>query len=78
MGKIKPNRDFYEEILQYYKIQPEELLFLDDREKNIQGASTITQQYAKNLFLNFDKTWERKLKVEENTDCYESIRQILN
>lgn len=26
-----------------------------------EGASTITQQYARNLFLNFDKTWERKL-----------------
>ncbi|MBQ8472905.1 MAG: PBP1A family penicillin-binding protein [Bacilli bacterium] len=26
-----------------------------------QGASTITQQYAKNLYLEFDKTWERKL-----------------
>lgn len=29
--------------------------------KTKQGASTITQQYAKNLYLNFDKTWERKL-----------------
>lgn len=27
-----------------------------------QGASTITQQYAKNLFLDFDKTWKRKFK----------------
>lgn len=30
--------------------------------KTTQGASTITQQYAKNLFLDFDKTWERKWK----------------
>lgn len=30
--------------------------------KTLQGASTITQQYAKNLFLEFDKTWERKAK----------------
>ncbi|OAT71745.1 transglycosylase domain-containing protein [Parageobacillus thermoglucosidasius] len=28
----------------------------------VQGASTITQQYARNLFLNHDKTWTRKLQ----------------
>ncbi|GHH97964.1 transglycosylase domain-containing protein [Neobacillus kokaensis] len=27
----------------------------------VQGASTITQQYARNLFLEHDKTWTRKL-----------------
>lgn len=27
-----------------------------------QGASTISQQYIKNLFLDFDKTWERKIE----------------
>lgn len=26
-----------------------------------EGASTITQQYARNLFLNYEKTWKRKL-----------------
>lgn len=26
-----------------------------------EGASTISQQYAKNLFLDFDKTWDRKI-----------------
>ena len=30
--------------------------------ENLQGASTITQQFAKNLFLEFDKTWDRKIK----------------
>ena len=30
--------------------------------KTKQGASTISQQYAKNLFLDFDKTWERKIE----------------
>ncbi|MDD2377399.1 MAG: transglycosylase domain-containing protein [Bacilli bacterium] len=27
----------------------------------LQGASTITQQYARNLFLDFDKNWGRKI-----------------
>lgn len=30
--------------------------------KYVQGASTITQQYAKNLYLTFDKTWQRKVE----------------
>ena len=27
-----------------------------------QGASTISQQYIKNMYLSFDKTWQRKLE----------------
>ena len=38
-------------------------LYINLIHKNhIQGASTITQQYAKNLFLDFNKTWKRKFK----------------
>ena len=28
----------------------------------VQGASTISQQYIKNLYLDFDKTWKRKME----------------
>ena len=50
-----------------------------------QGASTITQQYAKNLFLNFDKTWKRKwdeawytLRIEANYSKKEILEGYLN
>ena len=50
-----------------------------------QGASTITQQYAKNLFLDFDKTWQRKwdelwytLRIEANYSKDEILEGYLN
>ena len=50
-----------------------------------QGASTITQQYAKNLFLNFDKTFKRKwdeawytLRIEANYSKKEILEGYLN
>ena len=29
--------------------------------KIVQGASSITQQYARNLYLSMDRTWKRKI-----------------
>lgn len=38
-------------------------MYLNIKNKDIvQGASTISQQYIKNLYLDFDKTWSRKLE----------------
>ena len=50
-----------------------------------EGASTISQQYAKNLFLDFDKTWKRKinemwltLKLEVGYSKNEILEGYLN
>lgn len=48
--------------------------------KSLQGASTISQQYVKNLFLEFDKTWERKwneLWLTLNIEIHYSKDEIL-
>ena len=38
-------------------------LFNNVKEKTlVEGASTISQQYARNLYLNFDRNFERKIK----------------
>lgn len=50
-----------------------------------QGASTISQQYIKNLFLDFDKTWKRKfeeailtIKLETHYSKDEILEGYLN
>jgi 1A family penicillin-binding protein len=51
----------------------------------VQGASTISQQYARNLFLEHDKTWKRKvtealytLRLEMNYSKTQIIEGYLN
>lgn len=51
----------------------------------MQGASTISQQYIKNLYLDFDKTWKRKaeeamltLELEVHYDKDDILEGYLN
>ncbi|WP_417898598.1 PBP1A family penicillin-binding protein [Bacillus haimaensis] len=51
----------------------------------VQGASTISQQYARNLFLEHEKTWKRKLnealytiRIEANYSKEEILEGYLN
>lgn len=51
----------------------------------VQGASTITQQYARNLYLGHEKTWSRKLqealyalRLEVNYDKDKILEGYLN
>lgn len=61
-------------------------LFADLRARaKVQGASTITQQYARNLFLDHDKTWKRKwhealytIRLEMNYSKKEILEGYLN
>ncbi len=61
-------------------------MFLNIKNKAIvQGASTISQQYIKNMYLDFDKTWSRKieeafltLELEVHYDKNEILEGYLN
>ncbi|MFX3625180.1 MAG: transglycosylase domain-containing protein [Ectobacillus sp.] len=51
----------------------------------VQGASTITQQYARNLYLDHDKTWKRKamealytIRLEVNYNKNQILEGYLN
>lgn len=55
------DKHFYKHIgFDYLRIGKAIITNITNKSKS-EGASTITQQYARNLFLNFDKTWKRKI-----------------
>lgn len=57
------DKDFYHHHGVNFKgIARATLYNIQSRDLTGQGASTITQQLARNAFLSFDKRWERKLK----------------
>ena len=58
INMIKPNSNFYNYLLDKYKIEASELLFLDDNVENIDGAYKLS--------IN-------TIKVDKNTNIYEEI-----
>ena len=55
------DKNFYKHLgFDYFRII--KAIFKNLKSKSLsEGASTITQQYARNLFLSYDKTWSRKI-----------------
>lgn len=39
-GKLKPNKDIFEHLLKTYNLKAEDCIFIDDSQKNIDGAKT--------------------------------------
>lgn len=61
--KIKPNSDFYQYLLDKYKITFNELLFLDDNIENVDNAR---------------KMGISTIKVDKNTDIFKEICMIID
>lgn len=61
INKIKPNKDFYEYILDKYNIKNNELLFIDDNIENINAAASMNINTIK---VNKDTDILEKLKVK--------------
>ena len=61
--RVKPNKDFYEYILDKYNMKPSELLFLDDNVKNIDSASKLGINT-----IRVDKTTNILKEIENKID----------
>ena len=65
--KIKPNKDFYNHILDKYSIQPKDLLFIDDNEENINSASEMESTTLK-VNRNDDNLFEKIINIVRNDE----------
>lgn len=63
INRIKPNLDFYEFILNKYKINATELLFLDDNIENVNGANVLGI---------------KTIRVEKSINMIDEIKSYLN
>ena len=62
INKIKPNLDFYQEIVTRTKIDAKDILFVDDNQNNVDGALKAGMQ---------------ALKIDHKDDVYEKIVNYL-
>lgn len=66
INKIKPNKDYYEEIINKMNCKPNEILFLDDNQSNVDGAlscglNTVKVDKDTNLFEEVSLSIEKEL-----------------
>lgn len=90
-GYMKPNEEIYKILLNKYKINPEEAVFFDDREENIEAAnklgihgvhfprhdSSIVYNSLTNNAGNYEYTTE-KFIMSKNLDEQKVAKEILN
>lgn len=77
---VMEDKDFYSHKGIDFKAIIRAIIANTENDEIVQGASTITQQLAKNIFLSQDVTWERKVKemfVARDLEKKYSKKQIL-
>ena len=65
---VMEDKDFYKHKGIDFKAIIRAVIANTENDEIVQGASTITQQLAKNIFLSQEVTWQRKVK--ENLEIY--------
>jgi membrane peptidoglycan carboxypeptidase len=81
---VEDKNFYYHHGFDYLRIS--KALFNDIKNKSLdEGASTISQQYVKNMYLDFDKSWKRKvdealltIKLEVHYDKKNILEGYLN
>lgn len=63
IGKIKPNADFYYEVANITNEETENILFVDDNQDNVDGASN---------------TGMKTIKINRGDDVFDKIEEYLN
>ena len=77
---VMEDKDFYKHKGIDFKAIIRAVIANTENDEIVQGASTITQQLAKNIFLTQEVTWERKVKeifVARDIEKKYSKKQIL-